>query len=101
MIVHISLFFLKDPDTTADEMVAALNKVPQQNPAIVTSFVGRNLVVLPPMPGVPEFADVAQVITFANEADAAGYAESPAHVSLRQATDHLIEKVVGAEFVQD
>ena len=29
MIVHISLFFLKDPDHTADEMVAALNKVPQ------------------------------------------------------------------------
>ena len=44
---------------------------------------------------------MAQVITFANEADAAGYAESAAHVALREATDHLIEKVVGAEFVQD
>lgn len=101
MIVHISLFFLKDPDNTADEMVAALNKVPQQNPAIVSSLVGRNWVTLPPMPGVPEFADVAQVITFANQADAAGYPESAAHVALRQATDHLIAKVVGAEFFQD
>lgn len=101
MIVHISLFFLKDPEHTADEMVAALNKVPQQNPAIVSSLVGRNWVTLPPMPGVPEFADVAQVITFANPDDAAGYAESEAHVALRQATDHLIAKVVGAEFVQD
>lgn len=101
MVVHISLFFLKDPAHTADEMVAALKKVPQQNPAIVTSLVGRNRVALPPMPGVPEFADVAQVITFANEADAAAYEKSPAHMALRQATDHLIQRVCGAEFVQD
>lgn len=100
MIVHISLFFLKDPGT-AEEMVAALNRVPQENPAIVTSLVGRNRVVLPPMPGVPEFADVAQAITFANEADAAAYEGSDAHTHLRQSTDHLIARVVGAEFVQE
>ena len=47
MIVHISLFFLKDPGT-AGEMVAALEQVPRDNPAISTSLVGRNLVVLPP-----------------------------------------------------
>lgn len=100
MIVHISLFFLKDPGT-AGEMVAALEQVPRDNPAISTSLVGRNLVVLPPMPGVPEFADVAQVITFEDPADADAYAESPAHLALRAATDHLVERVVGAEFRQE
>ena len=98
MIVHISLFYLKDPDA-ADQMVAALNEVPKQNPAITSSLVGRNWVTPPLAPGLPDFADVAQVITFDRPEDAAAYAESPAHLHLRETTDHLIERVSAVEFV--
>lgn len=100
MIVHISLFYLKD-SSAADQMVAALNEIPKQNTTITTSLVGRNWVTPPPAPGLPDFADVAQVITFAREEDAAAYAESPAHLHLRKTTDHLIQRVSAAEFVQE
>lgn len=99
MIVHISLFYLKDAKDT-DALVAALNRVPQENPAIVTSQVGANMTFLPAMPGLPKFAHVAQVITFANQEDADSYAASFAHQHLREETDDLIDWVAGADFAQ-
>lgn len=100
MIVHISLYYLKNP-AEANQVVDALQKVPGENPAIVTSWVGRNLPGPPPMPGMPDFADVAQVITFASEADAAAYPQSAAHLNLKKATEHLIERVAAADFLQE
>lgn len=41
MIVHISLFYLKDK-SDADKVAAALRRVPEQEKHIRTSFVGRN-----------------------------------------------------------
>ena len=99
MIVHISLFYLKNKADT-DQMIKALNQVPAQNAAIVSSQVGQNLFSPPPVPGLPDFADVAQIIVFDNPKDAAAYADSPAHIALRTATDHLIDHVCAAEFAQ-
>ena len=61
MIVHISLYYLKNPED-AGLVVDALKKVPAENPAIVTSWVGRNLPGPPPMPGMPDFADRKSVV---------------------------------------
>lgn len=100
MIVHISLYYLQRPED-AGQVEAALRKVPEENPAVVTSWVGRNLPGPPPMPGMPDFADVAQVITFASEADAAAYPQSAAHLNLKEATGHLIKRVSAADFFQE
>ena len=100
MIVHISLYYLKNQED-AGMVIDALKKVPGENPAIVTSWVGRNLPGPPPMPGMPDFADVAQVITFASEADAAAYPQSAAHDNLKKAAGHLIERVAAADFFQE
>lgn len=100
MVVHISLFYLKNKDD-AQLMIAALNQVPEDEPSIVSSYVGRNWFSPPPAPGLPDFADVAQVIMFETQADAAAYAECSAHTTLRATTDHLIARVAAAEFVQD
>lgn len=99
MIVHISLFYLKDK-SDADKVAAALRRVPEQEKHIRTSFVGRNWFAPPAAPGVPDFADVAQVITFDNWEDAKAYPDCPAHLTLRKETDTLIERVGAAEFEQ-
>lgn len=97
MVVHISLFYLKD-SADADKIVAALNEVPAKNPAILTSQVGPNVAVPAPVGG-PDFADVAQVITFATPEDAEAYPMSQAHLDLLERSAGLVERVSCAEFV--
>ncbi len=99
MIVHISLFYLKDK-ADADKVLAALHRVPEQEKRIRTSFVGQNWFLPPALPGVPDFADVAQVITFDSWEDAKAYPDCPAHLALREETDALIARVSAAEFEQ-
>ena len=99
MIVHISLFYLKDK-ADADKVLAAVRRVPQQEQRIRSSFVGQNWFSPPAAPGVPDFADVAQVITFDSWEDAKAYPDCPAHLALRAETDALIARVSAAEFEQ-
>ena len=99
MIVHISLFYLKDK-ADADKVVTALRRVPEREKRIRTSFVGQNWFSPPAAPGAPDFADVAQVITFDSWEDAKAYPDCPAHLALRAETDALIERVGAAEFEQ-
>ena len=99
MIVHISLFYLKDTKD-APTLLEALRRVPEQEARVRTSYVGQNWFAPPAAPGVPEFADVAQVITFDSWEDAKAYPDCPAHLALRAETDALIERVCAAEFEQ-
>ena len=100
MIVHISLFYLKNKQD-APKVLEALRRVPEQEKRVCTSYVGQNWFAPPSAPGVPEFADVAQVITFDDWEAAQAYPDCPAHLSLRAATDELIQRVCAAEFEQN
>ena len=95
MVTHVSLFYLKDPGT-ADQMIAALEAV--DDPSVLTNTVGTNLFPPPPIEGGPDFADVAQIITFADAEGAAAYPAGAAHISLQQKTNHLIARVAGIDF---
>ena len=97
MVVHISLFYLKNA-ADADKIITALNEVPAKNPAILTSQVGPNIAVPAPVGG-PDFADVAQVITFAAPEDAEAYPMSRAHLDLLEQSGGLVDHVSCAEFV--
>ena len=97
MIIHISLFYLKDR-SSVPAVVDALKRVPSANSDILDSRVGENFSFPPPAPGLPAFADAAQVITFPGREEAASYPSSDAHMNLMREIGGLVDHVAAAEF---
>ena len=95
MIIHISLFYLKNP-ADAQKMYDALRSV--SDPSIVKNMVGMNIAAVPSFDGAPAMADAAQVLYFATEADAAVYPAGEAHRRLQAQTHHMISHVAAIDF---
>ena len=107
MIRHISMFQMepkpkngKTVEENVKDLVAFLEKLPEQEPSIagcrVASYAGRQ-------PELPEeapvmFHQVVQMIDFAKPEDAAAYPESQAHKSLMAFTQGMVKKVSAIDF---
>ena len=107
MIRHISMFQMepkpgngKTVEENVKDLVAFLEKLPEQEPSIagcrVASYAGQQ-------PDVPEeapvmFTQVVQMIDFAKPEAAAAYPASRAHQSLTEFSAGIVKKVSAIDF---
>lgn len=107
MIKHISLFKFKGAGAngkTKEENIQTIKQMledlPSKAPFVLSSEVGVIAGEAPPLP--PDapiiFADLAQILTFANAEDAGKYGPCEAHGALAQIADPMLDKIVAIDF---
>lgn len=107
MVKHISMFKFKDGGANGKSkeeniriIKQVLEELPPKAPFILDSEVGAAVCGAPPLPPDAQifFADLVQIITFANAEDAEKYAPCEAHRELAEIADPMLDKIAAIDF---